>query len=344
MAAVTALSGNDEETGAIGLVSQAEERFRTCAKWSPECEGFRSRSQEILALCQELERDAGSFLGTVDYSQEELAQTEERLEVLERLMKKYAVDEEGLLRLEEESRREVEQLEHMGEDLSQLNGKYAALRDRVQALSQTLHDKRQQAAKKLEERIEEELHQLDMPHARFQVQVCHAGEEGHVKFTRRGTDEVRFLLTTNPGEDYKPLARVASGGELSRIMLAIKTVLTTAEDASTLIFDEIDTGVSGRAANKVGEKLFALSMEKQVLCVTHLPQIAALGEHQYRIVKEAQGDKTLTQVELLDEEGRAMEIARLTAGLGVTQQTLRSAREILEIARAFQEDCMAKKH
>ena len=127
-------------------------------------------------------------------------------------------------------------------------------------------------------------------------------------------------------------------------MLAIKTVLTTAEDASTLIFDEIDTGVSGRAANKVGEKLFALSMEKQVLCVTHLPQIAALGEHQYRIVKEAQGDKTLTQVELLDEEGRAMEIARLTAGLGVTQQTLRSAREILEIARAFQEDCMAKKH
>ena len=164
-----------------------------------------------------------------------------------------------------------------------------------------------------------------------------------MKFTRRGTDEVRFLLTTNPGEDYKPLARVASGGELSRIMLAIKTVLTTAEDASTLIFDEIDTGVSGRAANKVGEKLFALSMEKQVLCVTHLPQIAALGEHQYRIVKEAQGDKTLTQVELLDEEGRAMEIARLTAGLGVTQQTLRSAREILEIARAFQEDCMAKK-
>ena len=344
MAAVTALSGSDEETGAIGLVSQAEERFRTCAKWSPECEGFRSRSQEILALCQELERDAGSFLGTVDYSQEELAQTEERLEVLERLMKKYAVDEEGLLRLEEESRREVEQLEHMGGDLSQLNGKYAALRDRVQALSQTLHDKRQQAAKKLEERIEEELHQLDMPHARFQVQVCHAGEEGHVKFTRRGTDEVRFLLTTNPGEDYKPLARVASGGELSRIMLAIKTVLTTAEDASTLIFDEIDTGVSGRAANKVGEKLFALSMEKQVLCVTHLPQIAALGEHQYRIVKEAQGDKTLTQVELLDEEGRAMEIARLTAGLGVTQQTLRSAREILEIARAFQENCMAKKH
>lgn len=344
MAAVTALSGNDEETGAIGLVSQAEERFRTCAKWSSEIEGFRSRSQEILALCQELERDAGSFLGTVDYSQEELAQTEERLEVLERLMKKYAADEEGLLRLEEESRREVEQLEHMGEDLSQLNGKYAALRDRVQALSQTLHDKRQQAAKKLEGRIEEELHQLDMPHARFQVQVCHAGEEGHVKFTRRGTDEVRFLLTTNPGEDYKPLARVASGGELSRIMLAIKTVITTAEDASTLIFDEIDTGVSGRAANKVGEKLFALSMKKQVLCVTHLPQIAALGEHQYRIVKEAQGDKTLTQVELLDEEGRAMEIARLTAGLGVTQQTLRSAREILEIARAFQEDCMAKKH
>ena len=341
--AVTALSGNDEETGAIGLVSQAEERFRACAKWSPECETFRSRSQEILALCQELLRDAGSFLGTVDYSQEELAQTEERLEVLERLMKKYAADEEGLLRLEEESRREVEQLEHMGEDLSRLNGQYAALRARVQELSRTLHDKRQQAAKKLEERIQEELRQLDMPHARFQVQVCHAGEEGHVKFTRRGTDEVRFLLTTNPGEDYKPLARVASGGELSRIMLAIKTVLTTAEDASTLIFDEIDTGVSGRAANKVGEKLFALSMEKQVLCVTHLPQIAALGQYQYRIVKEAQGDKTLTQVELLDEEGRAMEIARLTAGLGVTQQTLRSAREILEIARAFQEDCMEKK-
>ena len=143
-------------------------------------------------------------------------------------------------------------------------------------------------------------------------------------------------MTANPGETFKPLAKIASGGELSRIMLAIKSVLAGADLAGTLIFDEIDTGVSGRAANKVGEKLFSLSLQKQVLCVTHLPQIAALGQHQYLIAKQVEEGRTQTQVTLLDRRGRTEEIARMTAGMDITQQTLRNAGEILSIAEKFQ--------
>lgn len=334
--AKTALYGDDEAPGVVGLLTIAEARLRECESWSGELRDFSARARELLALSQELERDVDAFSGSVDFSPEQLAQTEERLDTISRLMKKYSRDEEALIALEQETAGQLAAIEAMDEDLSALNDEYAAKRDQVQALSQAIHQLRQQAAARLTQRIEQELHQLDMPHARFLVKVESTGEEGHMKFTRKGTDSVVFLMTANPGESFKPLAKIASGGELSRIMLAIKSVLAGADLAGTLIFDEIDTGVSGRAANKVGEKLFSLSLQKQVLCVTHLPQIAALGQHQYLIAKQVEQGLTQTQVILLDRQGRTEEIARMTAGMDITQQTLRNAEEILSIAQQFQ--------
>lgn len=341
MEAKAALYGTDDDPGVTTLLTDVEERLRSCESWSEEIRGFCSRTRELLALAQELERDIDTFSLGIDYSPEELDTTEERLDAITRLMKKYSRDEQGLLELAQETARELADASTMDEDLSALNDAYAAKRDHVQALSQAIHRHRLEAADMLRHRIESELHQLDMPHARFAVQVESTAGQGHVRFTRRGTDNVVFLLTTNPGEDFKPLAKIASGGELSRIMLAIKSVLTDAEPAGTLIFDEIDTGVSGHAANKVGEKLFSLSMKKQVLCVTHLPQIAALGQYQYLIAKQVADGRTVTQVDLLDEDGRAGEIARMTAGMDITRQTLNNAREILSIARQFQRECAA---
>ena len=331
-----ALYGDDEALGVVGLLTIAEARLRECENWSGELRDFSARARELLALSQELERDVDDFSNSIDFSPEDLARTEERLDAIGRLMKKYARDEEGLIALERETAGQLAAIEAMDEDLSALNDQYTAKRDQVQALSQTIHRLRQQAAARLTQRIEQELRQLDMPHARFQVKVESAGEEGHVKFTRKGTDSVVFLMTANPGENFKPLAKIASGGELSRIMLAVKSVLAGADLAGALIFDEIDTGVSGRAANKVGEKLFSLSLQKQVLCVTHLPQIAALGQHQYLIAKQVEEGRTQTRVTLLDRKGRIQEIARMTAGMDITEQTLRNAEEILSIAEKFQ--------
>lgn len=339
MEAKIALYGTDDDPGVTSLLIGVEERLRGCESWSEEIRGFCSRTRELLALAQDLERDIDTFSLSIDYSPEELTVTEERLDVITHLMKKYSRDEAGLLELAEQTVQELGVVDTMDEDLGALNDEYAAKRDHVQELSQAIHLRRVETAEELHQRIESELHQLDMPHARFAVLVESTVDKDHVRFTRRGTDHVAFLLTTNPGEDFKPLAKIASGGELSRIMLAIKSVLTDAEPAGTLIFDEIDTGVSGHAANKVGEKLFSLSLKKQVLCVTHLPQIAALGQYQYLIAKSVAEGRTVTEVNLLDEEGRAGEIARMTAGMGITQQTLNNAREILSIARHFQQKC-----
>ncbi len=207
---------------------------------------------------------------------------------------------------------------------------YEAEKRQAIFLAKELSNKRRDASEKFAKKVKDELKFLNMPGVEFAAQI------ERVPLTATGCDKLQFLVSANRGEPPKPLSKIASGGELSRIMLAIKSVLAGADLAGTLIFDEIDTGVSGRAANKVGEKLFSLSLQKQVLCVTHLPQIAALGQHQYLIAKQVEEGRTQTQVTLLDRRGRTEEIARMTAGMDITQQTLRNAGEILSIAEKFQ--------
>ena len=184
-------------------------------------------------------------------------------------------------------------------------------------------------------RVEKELEYLDMKNARLEVEFLPQGDGKQIKFTKKGIDNVRFLLAANAGEGFKALSKVASGGELSRIMLAIRNVISKGDLVETMIFDEVDTGVSGRAANKVGEKLWSISREKQVLCVTHLPQIAALADRHYKVSKSVEGNATHTRVELLDSKGKIAEIARLTGGRDITDTTLLSAGEIIDLAEKY---------
>ena len=193
-----------------------------------------------------------------------------------------------------------------------------------------LHDLRCQAAERLSQAIERELHDLDLKNARFRAEVEDLRSENQARFTKKGTDNVRFLLSANAGEDLKPLSKVASGGELSRIMLAMKTVLSAGEQGMAAVFDEVDAGVSGRAAQRVAEKLQAMAKTRQVLCITHLPQIAAVADGHLLIAKTEREGRTFTKVTPLDREGRKREIARIIGGAVITETTLASAEEMLK--------------
>ena len=192
-----------------------------------------------------------------------------------------------------------------------------------------LHALRLEAAERLSRQVEQELCGLDLKHARFQAEVEDLRSENQARFTKKGTDNVRFLLSANAGEDLKPLAKVASGGELSRIMLAMKTVLSAGEQGMSAVFDEVDTGVSGRAAQRVAEKLRDMAKVRQVLCITHLPQIAAVADNHLLIAKTERDGRTYTEVTPLDREGRKKEIARIIGGAVITETTLASAEEML---------------
>ena len=221
------------------------------------------------------------------------------------------------------------------EDIDALKEKYVLQRNITLQAAQNLRKSREEGAVILKNTIESELSYLDMKNARIEVEMINTGEGEQIKFTKKGIDSVRFLLSANKGEGYKPLSKIASGGELSRIMLAIKNVLSKNELVETMIFDEVDTGVSGRAANKVGEKLWNIAREKQVLCITHLPQIAVFADSHYMVEKETDDNVTLTHTVKLNEEGRIKEIARLTGGRDITGTTMESAKEMLSLADKF---------
>ena len=210
------------------------------------------------------------------------------------------------------------------QNIDSLKLQYSEERKVLTTLAESLHKARIGGALSLSEKIESGLSFLNMTGARFNVEI-----EPVSKFGKRGTDSVRFLLSANRGEDLKPLSKVASGGELSRIMLCFKNVLGDADLGSTAIFDEIDTGVSGKAASRVAQMLYSISRQRQVLCVTHLPQIASAADYQYRISKSTVNNRTLTSVELLDEEGRIDDLCRLIGGENITESTKISAAQML---------------
>lgn len=330
--AASVLDGIDGEGGAIAALGEAEKHLKSAQKHSPEMEKLASRMVEANAVLAEVSAEVASALLSMDFSPQLLEDTEARLELIYRLCKKYSVEADGLEAFGQSLQAELDSIDDAEHNLEELSAEYAEMRARVSALADSLHAKREAAAQIMAGKIEAELHMLDMPSSRFHAEIVSTLGQSQAKFTRRGTDSVRFLLSTNSGEDLKPLSKVASGGELSRIMLAMKSVLSKGEDNITAIFDEIDAGVSGRAASHVGEKLYAISRARQVLCVTHLPQIASLADAQYRIEKNDDGDRTYTKVELLDRQGRIDELARLTAGVHVTQATLESAGQLLKMA------------
>ena len=332
--AARALDGEEGE-GALTLLAQAVKGLEHSARYSAGAQGLESRLRELTLLVQDISGELADLRAGLDYSPEKLEETEKRLELISRLCIRCAVPADGLEEHRAGLEAELAALDDLDQGLDRLKEDYAAQRAVVYAAAGELHEQRLTAAQRLSALVEGELRDLDLKNARFCVEVEDQRQGSQARFTKRGTDNVRFLLSANAGEDLKPLAKVASGGELSRIMLAMKNVLSAGEEGITSVFDEVDAGVSGRAASRVGEKLYAIARGRQVLCVTHLPQISCLADWQYHVEKCTREGRTFTEARLLDEAGRMGEIARMNAGLHVTQATLEGARELLDQARAW---------
>ena len=328
-----ALFGTDSQDGAASLLAEAEGNLSRVSNLSADL----SQLSENLAALRYGTEDAAERLrdlkNSFDFSPKELDQVEDRLDHLHRLKKKYGATVRDMLDYLNKIRQELDQIELSDDLLIKLKKQRKAQLAMTRTLAETLSAQRKAAAERLKARIEEELRQLDMTKVRFQTEF--SPKPGKLCLDDTGMDEVRFLMSANVGENLKPIAKVASGGELSRIMLALKNVLAENDNICTLIFDEVDTGVSGRAAGKVAEKMSRLSLTCQVLCVTHLAQIAAMSDYHYSVHKEEKNGRTYTCVETLDRPGRRAELARLTGGAHQSEAILKGAEELLKEADAY---------
>ena len=328
--AAVLLDGSDGMESVPDRLAQAVKALSRGARYSAAADELEKRMRELSLLAADLSGDLADELTRLQYSPEKLEETERRLDQISKLCIKYSLQadhlEEHLTALEEE----LDTLDHLDDSLDELKGEYAAMRAALYEEAGSLHGLRCKAAEQMASRIEQELRDLDLKNARFCADVEDLRTETQTRFTKKGTDAVRFLLSANAGEDLKPLAKVASGGELSRIMLAMKTVLSAGEQGMSAVFDEVDAGVSGRAAQRVAEKLQALSQHRQVLCITHLPQIAAVADQHLLIAKSEREGRTFTEVTPLDREGRKREIARIIGGAVITEKTLANAEEMLK--------------
>lgn len=328
-----ALFGTDSQDGAASLLAEAEGNLSRVSNLSADL----SQLSENLAALRYGTEDAAERLrdlkNSFDFSPKELDQVEDRLDHLHRLKKKYGATVRDMLDYLNKIRQELDQIELSDDLLIKLKKQRKAQLTMTRTLAETLSAQRKAAAERLKARIEEELRQLDMTKVRFQTEF--SPKPGKLGLDDTGMDEVRFLMSANVGENLKPIAKVASGGELSRIMLALKNVLAENDNICTLIFDEVDTGVSGRAAGKVAEKMSRLSLTCQVLCITHLAQIAAMSDYHYSVHKEEKNGRTYTCVETLDRPGRRAELARLTGGAHQSEAILKGAEELLKEADAY---------
>lgn len=328
-AASKLLSGNEEDEGAMDLLSRAADELADVATLSQDLNNLSQKAEELRYQVEDLSASVAMLAADVDFSPQERDAVEERLDTIYRLRRKYGATVEEVLAYYDKASKELGELENADDRKDEMMEEYHQTLTKAREIASELSKRRRQAAELLEAKIVEQLKDLDMPKVRISIQVS-----SQTKLNPHGMDEVRFLISTNPGEPVKPLSKIASGGELSRIMLAIKNVLTQTEDVGTLIFDEIDTGVSGRAAQKIALKLGEISRRKQTLCVTHLPQLAAMGDHHLLIKKSLSEEYTFTDVFNLNEEERVSELARMLSGDAITELSMQNAAELLERAAA----------
>ena len=321
--AVEALYGGEESEGAAELLSQAEHALARLARFSDNFSSIHDRVADLMYQVRDAAEEVKDARDDLSYSADELEQIEARLDVIHRLRRKYGVTCADILSYLDQARKELDDIEFADDHLERLKGKLKKAEDEAWDAAKKLRQNRKENAEIMSERILSELTQLDMPRVQFQ---CVFGEQ---ELAPNGADTVAFYMSANAGEALKPMSKVASGGELARIMLSMKNVLAEKDQIGTLIFDEVDTGVSGRAAQKVAEKLRKLAKHKQVLCVTHLPQMAALANTHMLISKSERDGRTYTSVTPLDLEGRKRELARIIGGAKITETTLKSAEEML---------------
>ena len=323
------LSGDEDTTGAVALLEEAEgalsgarglgDRFLQLAE---RLNALRSEAWDIAETVRDMEAE-------LDFSPGELDAIESRTDLIYRLKKKYGATVEEVLDFLAKSQEELDRIQFADDTIARLEKDLEKAERKVEKAAAVLTEARKAAATVLEGRIQEELRQLDMPKVRFAIcfSPCEPGETG--------ADQVRFLMSANVGEDLKPIQKIASGGELARIMLALKNVLAENESVGTMVFDEVDTGVSGRAAQKVAEKLCQVSRTKQVLCVTHLPQLAAMADTHFSVEKGERDGRTYTRVVELSREERRQELARLTGGAHITEAQLTGAEELIRAAESY---------
>ena len=315
--------GGDDSNGAAALLAQAAYALSRIARYSDDYTAFQERLTDLKYQVQDIADEVRDALDELSYSADELETIEARLDIIHRLRRKYGADCDEILAYLDKAQKELDEIEFADDRVERLKKQLAKKEKAAWDAALALRKNRQEQGAIMAEKILSELSQLDMPRVRFQ---CRFRE---TELTPDGADAVAFYLSANAGEDLKPLSKVASGGELARIMLSMKNVLAEKDAVDTLIFDEVDTGVSGRAAQRIAEKLKSLASHKQVLCVTHLPQLAALADTHMLIAKSERGGRTYTTVTPLDRKGRAMELARIIGGTNITETTLKSAEEML---------------
>ncbi|MCI8656837.1 MAG: DNA repair protein RecN [Oscillospiraceae bacterium] len=327
--AVWSLTGGDDGGGAVSELREAAGAVSGVKGLDDRFGQLHERLESLYSEAYDVAETLRDLQDSFDFSPQELDELEGRADLLYRLKKKYGPTVEDMLAYLEKCREELDQIAFAADTTARLQKQLEKERGRAMKAARALSEARKAAAKQLEERIQEELRQLDMPKVRFAI--CFEEKEPDAL----GIDVVRFLMSANVGEELRPINKVASGGELARIMLALKNVLAENELIGTLVFDEVDTGVSGRAAQKVAEKLAQVSRRKQVLCVTHLPQLAAMADTHFSVEKGEREGRTYTRVLRLDRERRKEELARLTGGQRVTSALLAGAEELLDAASEY---------
>lgn len=327
MRARIALDGDDEVDGALRMTDDAATSVMNASRYLGTLEGAADRLSSALYELQEISRELESAMDDIDADPHRLEEIEERLDLLYRLRHKYGDSEEELLAYLDHAKKELNALSDYAFNREQLEKRRDELYNNAYNSAKELSDIRKKVCATFRESVEREMAFLLMPDVRLEIR------HEEVEMNTRGIDKIEFLISVNPGEEPKPVSKIASGGELSRMMLAIKTVLSRADFVQTLVFDEIDTGISGSAADRVGKKLHQLSADSQVLCVTHQAQIAAFADNHLFISKSVHDERTFTQVDSLDEQGRVRELARIVGGEQITDSALNHAKQLLNTAR-----------
>lgn len=320
------LSGDDDTDGAVEMTQRASKSVEGYTDIMTEISPIYDRLSSVAIEMEDISEEIGSLLDSLDIDPKRYDYLNQRSDELRRIMKKYGPELDDVLTTLENSQNELDELSGAEQSLDELNKEKERLLAEVSKKAKALSDHRKKAGERFVSQVTEELEFLNMPKVKLVVQ------QKTGKLTINGMDSIEFLISANLGEEPKPIAKIASGGELSRIMLALKNVIAEKDSIGTLIFDEIDTGVSGRAAQKIGIKLKQISRLRQVLCVTHLAQMAVMADNHLLIEKNIQGDRTVTTVRTLDHEQRKYEIARIMGGENITELMLENAEQYLKDA------------
>ncbi|MCI8520072.1 MAG: DNA repair protein RecN [Clostridia bacterium] len=314
--------GGDE--AAYDSISAAVDALAAVNGVNPKLKSMYEALSGVMYSLEDVAHEVKEFGDSVEFDEQALNDVEERLDLISKLKRKYGAEIEDILKYLETARKDLEDIKLSDERTNELKEELCSIVSELQGYGKELSKRRAKYAEVLEKGIEQSLHELNMERSKFKVNI-----ETSDEFYENGMDRVEFLISTNPGEPLKPLVKIASGGELSRVMLAIKSILADSDNVDTLIFDEIDTGVSGRAAMSIAKKLSEIGRGKQVICITHLPQLTAAADNHYLIQKNTEGEMASTTLTELDGEQREIELARIIDGGEVTELALSHAREML---------------